>query len=339
MENLVQDIRWGMIGVGSVAEHKSGPAFALARGGRLAGVASRRPEAAADYAARHAVERVFSTPMALIESGDIDAVYIATPPSSHAVLALQVARANKPCCIEKPMTVLYKDAEAIRNAFGAAGIPLFVSYYRRSLPRFLQVAEWIRQDDIGAVREVAWELKRVSSPPVAAQKWRIDAKEAPGGLFEDLACHGLDLFDLMLGPILHVDHARLTATGVAADVPDRVRATWRHGGEIRGVGDWNFAASERGDAVTITGEAGMIRFSMFENEPVELMGRDGTIRRIIDHPVPIQLHHVEAMNAHLRNGPGHPSTADSAVRTAWVTSRILRGRTTEVSGFRFAAGD
>ena len=29
------DIRWGMIGVGAVAEHKSGPAFAHAVGGRL----------------------------------------------------------------------------------------------------------------------------------------------------------------------------------------------------------------------------------------------------------------------------------------------------------------
>lgn len=334
MDNAVQDIRWGMIGVGSVAEHKSGPAFAQAKGGRLAGVASRRVEAAADYAARHGVERVFDTPTALIESDDIDAVYIATPPSSHASLALQVARANKPCCIEKPMTVLYRDAEAIRDAFASAGIPLFVSYYRRSLPRFLQVAEWIGQHAIGVIREVAWELKRTAPAPGTAQHWRIDAREAPGGLFEDLACHGLDLFDLLLGPILRIDHARLSATDANADVPDRVQATWRHAGDIRGVGDWDFAAAERADAVTITGDAGTIRFSMFEHAPLELIRGGDILRRSIDHPVPIQLHHVEAMNAHLRNGSTHPSTGDSALRTAWVTDTILRGPATEVVGFR-----
>lgn len=69
---MMRDIRWGMIGVGSVAEHKSGPAFARAEGGRLAGVASRCVDAADDYAARHGVELVFDTPTALIESDDID---------------------------------------------------------------------------------------------------------------------------------------------------------------------------------------------------------------------------------------------------------------------------
>ena len=341
MDNAVQDIRWGMIGVGSVAEHKSGPAFAQAKGGRLAGVASRRADAAADYAARHGVERVFDTPTALIESNEIDAVYIATPPASHAALALQVARANKPCCIEKPMTVLYPDAEEIRDVFAAAGIPLFVSYYRRSLPRFLQVAQWIGQHPIGAIREVAWVLKRTASAsaPGTAQHWRIDAREAPGGLFEDLACHGLDLFDLLLGPILRIEHARLSATDAAADVPDRVQATWRHGGDIRGVGDWDFAAAERADTVIITGDAGTIRFSMFENMPLELIRGGDTLRRSIDHPVPIQLHHVEAMNAHLRNGPPHPSTGDSALRTAWATDTILRGPATEIAGFRLSRPD
>jgi 1,5-anhydro-D-fructose reductase (1,5-anhydro-D-mannitol-forming) len=115
--------------------------------------------------------------------------------------------------------------------------------------------------------------------------------------------------------------------------------TWRHLGDIRGVSDWDFAAAERADAVTITGAAGSIRFSMFENVPLELIRGGDILRRSIDHPVPIQLHHVEAMNAHLRNGPTHPSTGHSALRTAWATDTILRGPATEVAGIRLAGSD
>jgi 1,5-anhydro-D-fructose reductase (1,5-anhydro-D-mannitol-forming) len=336
MHSAAHMIRWGMIGVGSVAVHKSGPAFVTARGGRLAGVASRRVEMAAKYAERHRVEHVFESPAALIESDEIDAVYIATPPSSHAELALQVARANKPCCIEKPMSVFYRDAQAIRDAFSAAGVPLFVSYYRRSLPRFLEVARCIREQKIGAIRAVRWELKRKPAAAATADNWRIDTREAPGGLFEDLACHGLDLFDMLFGPILGIDYSLLAATD-GASVPDRVEAIWHHADGITGAGEWDFAAGERADSVTITGQAGTIRFSMFENEPIVVEGRDGIfLRQSIDNPVPIQLHHVEAMNAHLLLGAEHPSTGDSAIRTAWATDRILRGAQISPDSLRLA---
>ena len=43
------------------------------------------------------------------ERPDIDAIYIATPPDSHKFYALKVAKAGKPCCIEKPLTPSYKD--------------------------------------------------------------------------------------------------------------------------------------------------------------------------------------------------------------------------------------
>ena len=96
-------IRWGMIGCGDVTERKSAPAYQQVEGFALHGVFSRTRAKAANYAARHGVPRVFDSAEALIHAPDIDAVYIATPPDSHESHALEVARAGKPCCIEKPM--------------------------------------------------------------------------------------------------------------------------------------------------------------------------------------------------------------------------------------------
>src|SRR5262247_1692343 len=98
-------IRWGMIGTGDVTEIKSGPALQKAAGSSLVAVMRRDRAKAEDYARRHGVPRVHSTAQALIEDPEVDAIYIATPPSTHAPLALQVAAARKPCLVEKPMAM------------------------------------------------------------------------------------------------------------------------------------------------------------------------------------------------------------------------------------------
>jgi 1,5-anhydro-D-fructose reductase (1,5-anhydro-D-mannitol-forming) len=317
-------IRWGMIGVGSVAEHKSGPAFLHATGGSLQAVASRRHEAALNYAARHGVAHVFASPRDLIASDLVDAVYIATPPASHLPLALEVAKAGKPCCVEKPMAIYLRDAETLCRAFDDAGVPLFVSYYRRSLPRFAAVAQAIAGGAIGPVASVTWTLGRVGATPVAGDNWRLDPSEAPGGLFEDLACHGLDLFDSLFGPITHIDESQLRVPA-GSPVPDRVEARWHHGAAIEGHGTWDFGADARADTIVVTGEHGAIRFAMFDETPVEIRSQSGTITHDIPNPKPIQLPHVIALNRALGAGVPHPSTGHSALRTARVSEAILRG--------------
>lgn len=92
-----------MIGCGSVTEVKSGPAYQQTPGFTLRAVASRNRSGAEDYARRHGVPEVCSDALELIHAPDIDAVYIATPPDSHALYALEVAGAGKICCIEKPL--------------------------------------------------------------------------------------------------------------------------------------------------------------------------------------------------------------------------------------------
>src|SRR5262245_31300716 len=99
----MHSVRWGMIGCGDVAEVKSGPALQNAEGSSLFAVTRRDRARAEDYARRHGVLRVHETADALLDDSDVDAVYIATPPSSHHELALKAAAAGKPCLVEKPM--------------------------------------------------------------------------------------------------------------------------------------------------------------------------------------------------------------------------------------------
>lgn len=323
-------VRWGMIGCGSVTEKKSAPAYSMVEGSELVAVASRRPDSARAYAQRRGIGRVFGDPAELIRSPDVDAVYIATPPSSHLDFALAVAKAGKPCSVEKPIALSGSDADRMVSAFESAGTPLFVAYYRRSLPRFEQVARWIAAGRIGAVRHVHWTLTRTPTPADLAgrQGWRTDKDEAPGGYFDDLACHGLDLFDFLLGPIAAAEGVARNQGGLY-EVPDAVAASWSHSSGATGTGLWNFAAFDRSDEVRIIGSEGRIGFSVFEDEPLVLESGSGRETLEIGNPQPIQLHHVEKIIHHLRHEGPHPSSGESAARTARVMDRILGRGTAE----------
>lgn len=323
-ENELKQIRWGMIGCGAVTRVKSAPAYSLVPGFRLAAVASRRSDAAAEYAAAHGVEHAFASPEELIRSPHVDAVYIATPPSSHLSLALEVAKAGKPCCVEKPIATSHAQAVRMVQAFDAAVQPLFVAYYRRSLPRFGQVKRWLEDSLIGEVRHVHWTLMRTPTRADLAGDtgWRTDVREAPGGYFDDLACHGLDLFDWLVGPIAEAGGSRRNQAGLYG-APDAVTGAWVHEGGATGSGGWNFAAAARSDEVRIIGARGEIGFSVFDEAPLVL--KAGTDARTVEvpNPAPIQLHHVENMARHLSEGTPHPSLGASAARTARVMDAML----------------
>lgn len=228
--------------------------------------------------------------------------------------------------MEKPIAVSCRDAQRMVSVFEDAGQPLFVAYYRRSLPRFQQVKSWIDGGEIGDVRHIHWTLARTTSPADLAgrKSWRTDPREAPGGYFEDLACHGLDLFDHLLGPIERAHGVSANQQGLY-EVPDAVAASWIHAGAT-GTGIWNFASSKRTDEVRIMGSSGEITFSVFDEAPLILETGSGVRSVEIPNPTPIQLHHVEKMIAHLGGGAAHPSTGHSAARTARVAAAILNSR-------------
>ena len=150
----MNDVRWGIIGCGDVTEIKSGPGFQKADGSSLVAVTRRDHAKAEDYARRHGVPQVHDTAQDLIADPAVDAVYIATPPDSHEPLALLAAAARKPCLVEKPMARNHDECLRMVGAFRTAGVPLWVAYYRRALPRFLKVQELLSTNAIGRLTSV-----------------------------------------------------------------------------------------------------------------------------------------------------------------------------------------
>src|SRR3954466_5814537 len=104
-------LRWGIIGCGDVCEVKSGPGFQKAAGSALVAVMRRNRDKAADFARRHGVPRFYDDGEALIADPEVDAVYVATPPSTHGLYTKLAARAGKPVYVEKPMAPTRDECE------------------------------------------------------------------------------------------------------------------------------------------------------------------------------------------------------------------------------------
>ncbi|NJX15460.1 Gfo/Idh/MocA family protein [Tamlana crocina] len=324
MENN-KSIKWGFIGCGSVTEVKSGPPYQLTDGFSIAAVMRRDEEKLKDYAKRHNIKTTYTDPDDLINDSNVDAVYIATPPDTHKKYALKVAEAAKPCCIEKPLSPSYTESQEIVQAFKNKNLPLFVAYYRRSLPRFLKVKEWLDQGLIGDVRHISSHLSKPANEIdlSKAYNWRTDVNIAPGGYFDDLASHGLDLFAFLLGDFKE-------ATGICLNqqklytAKDAVTASWVHESGVTGSGVWNFGCNAHLDKTTIYGTKGTIEFSVFHEKPIVLNSENQKEELFIENPKHIQQYHVENLrNDLILNKMKHPSTGETALHTSWVMDKIL----------------
>ena len=129
-------LHWGFIGCGEVTEKKSGPAFSDVKGSDVVAVMSRTERRARTFAVTHGIRKWYTDAQELIDDPDVNVIYVATPPSSHATYAIMAMKAGKPVYVEKPLAASYDDCARINRISEQTGIPCFVAYYRRYLPYF-----------------------------------------------------------------------------------------------------------------------------------------------------------------------------------------------------------
>jgi predicted dehydrogenase len=316
-------IRWGIIGCGDVTEVKSGPGFQKADGSALVAVMRRDGEKARDYARRHGVPRAYDNADALIADPEVDAVYVATPPSSHCDLALRIATAGKPCLVEKPMARNHAECVRMVDAFRDRNLPLWVAYYRRALPRFLTVRDCLGKGEIGRVTSVHVQ---VTAPLLTGTEagWRVDPEASGGGLFFDLASHCFDLLDFLVGEITAVSGLAVNTGGTYA-AEDVTAAAFEFQGGTVGTGIWNFNAPEKTDVMTFIGSEGELRTPIFSDTDVVVTR--GVGRRVIEVGNPPHVHQplIQAIVDEMHGRGRCESTGETGARTSWVLDQCVAG--------------
>lgn len=320
----MKEINWGIIGCGNVTEVKSGPALQNVDGSNLIAVMRRNGKLAEDYAHRHNVKKWYDNANALINDPEINAVYIAMPPSFHKEYTLAVADVGKMVYVEKPMALNYNECLEMLNICEKNNVPLFVAYYRRALPRFLKVKSLINDGVLGKVRFVNSILyKKPQTQDIEGiYHWRVDPKIAGGGYFFDLAPHTIDIFQDYFGEVktakgYHSNQIKLY------NAEDMVSAILIFENDVHAICTWNFNSYDDLDRIEIIGEKGKITFSMFDNNPILLEIKDGIQKFDIDNPIHIQQPLIQTIIDET-NGYGKcPSTGLSGSKTNLIMDKIF----------------
>ena len=324
----MKEIQWGMIGCGNVTEKKSGaPAINKVAHSKLVAVMARNPDKAMDYAKRHDVPKWYDSVDDLVNDPDVNAIYIATPPDVHLEYAGKALKAGKPVYVEKPMARNYAECEEMNRLSRETGIPLFVAFYRRTLPYFVKLKELIDEKVIGDIRLINitlhWQAYDEELGENPKPRWRVFPEISGGGHFHDLASHQFDFLEYAFGNVKYAKGlARNQAHLYKAD--DIVVANFEFESGILGNGSWCYTINkeQRIDQSQIIGSKGKIIFSFFENSIIKVETAEGTKEYNVPYPPHVQQPLLETIVKELRGEGKCPSTGETGARANLIMDKI-----------------
>ncbi|MEP5153486.1 Gfo/Idh/MocA family oxidoreductase [Planktotalea sp.] len=315
-------VHWGILGCGEVTEVKSGPALQKAPRSQLVSVMRRDGDKAADYAKRHNVARWTDDVDTLLADPEINAIYIATPPNSHADYAIRALKAGKNVLLEKPIALNSEECNSIEAALRETGGKLCVAYYRRALPRFEKLREIVEDGTIGKVNLIeVRQFKQASNAP--NQSWKTDPKVGGGGNFVDMQTHTLDWLTYLFGKPAKVQGLKKNTSGLYA-AEDFVSYLFDY--ETFTVsGLCSYAATRDEEAVIIHGEKGSASMGFFRPSDITLTV-DG-VEQIIALPDPAHVHQpfVERVIEYFLDDTPNPCSAEAGRLSTELVEDIFAG--------------
>ena len=141
----------------------------------------------------------FTDAETMLRTARPDAVYVATPNHLHADNVIACARAGVDVLCEKPLAATYADAERLIDAALEADIAFATAYDQRHHPAHRVIHDYIRAGKLGTLTQARIDYACWLPADWSADNWRIDQSKAGGGAIIDLAPHGLDLLEHLIG--------------------------------------------------------------------------------------------------------------------------------------------
>ena len=188
-------IRWGVISTANIATWRVIPAMRKSHNGEVIAVASRSYEKARAFADEQQIPLAFGSYEELIDSPDVDAVYIPLPNRLHKEWSIRSAEAGKPTLCEKPLAGTADDAQAIVDAFRSRNVPLAEAFMYRFHPRTVRSKQLLDEGAIGELHlidaDFSFKIRRKNDIRLQSG---LD-----GGSLRDVGVYCVNLMRLMTG--------------------------------------------------------------------------------------------------------------------------------------------
>jgi len=147
-----KELNWGILGAGIIAGTMAN-ALGNTPENCLLAVASKTPARAQAFSQKHGLAHAY-TYQQLVESPEVDVVYVATTHNSHYENALLALEHGKHVVIEKPFTVNAGEAQRLVNLARAKKLFLMEAIWTRFLPVIKTMKQQIKNGEIGQVRQI-----------------------------------------------------------------------------------------------------------------------------------------------------------------------------------------
>ena len=220
----MNEVRWGIIGTGTIAQAFAAD-FAHAKTGTLRAVASRSKEAADAFAERYDIELSMVDYYSLINSHEVDVIYVAVPHSLHFELTKACIKAGKHVLCEKPFTLNEAQAQELFELAEQHEVFVMEAMWTRFNPALEQAIEWVEEGEIGLLQSVQASF---CSNATSQSEGRLFNKDLGGGALLDVGIYPIFLAQLFFGkPDFIQNQAVVGDTDV--DVFEQLLLGWESG--------------------------------------------------------------------------------------------------------------
>lgn len=213
-------IRWGVISTANIGRKAVIPAIQASCNGEVVAVASRDP-AKGEAAAELGIPKTYGSYEALLDSDEIDAVYIPLPNSMHREWTIRAAEKGKHILCEKPLALNAQECQVMEAAANQYGVKLMEAFMYRFHPRTEKVLEMVRS---GALGELCLIHSAFTFRLTRPENIRLNAKLGGGSLM-DVGCYCVNISRTLAGaePVEVQAFANWSQSGVDAQMAGVLR--------------------------------------------------------------------------------------------------------------------
>ena len=286
--NERNSLRWGLIGCGDIARKRVAAGLSATAQSELVAVSRANRDLLDEFADRFGAQHRFVDWRELVQSENVDAVYVATPVNLHAQQAIAAAESGKHVLCEKPMAMNVAECDQIIAAAEANGVKLGIAYYRQFYPVVNRIKEIIDSGEIGKpilaqVNAFEW----FNPAPSNSRAWLLKPEISGGGPMFDFGCHRIQLLLHFFGPLKSVKSVMSTAL-FDRNVEDTAVASFEFANGTVATLSVSHAVVAPRDSLTVWGSEGSINSEVLNEGTLNFRTRDS--ERIEIHKPAANIH-------------------------------------------------
>ncbi|HTZ76119.1 MAG TPA: Gfo/Idh/MocA family oxidoreductase [Candidatus Aquilonibacter sp.] len=188
-------VRWGVLGVASIATRKVIPAMQRGEWSTISAIASRDSAKAETAARSMGIPKAYGSYDELLADPEVEAIYNPLPNHLHVPWSIKAAQAGKHVLCEKPLSMDVAQAKALIVARDRAGVKIGEAFMVRTHPQWLRTRELIREGRIGELRSILCHFSFFNRDP----KNPRNILEQGGGAMMDIGCYPINVSRFIFG--------------------------------------------------------------------------------------------------------------------------------------------